>query len=37
MNASSHFEVKAQHAAEGLAKRAVKAGMATATTRTSSA
>jgi hypothetical protein len=37
MNASSHFELKAQHLAEGLAKRAVKAGMATPTTRTSSA
>jgi len=37
MNASSHFELKAEHFAEGLAKRAVKAGMAMPTTRTSSA
>ena len=36
MNASSHFESKAQHLAEGLAKRAVKGAMGTAT-RASSA
>jgi hypothetical protein len=36
MNASSHFELKTQHFAEGLAKRAVKSAMAT-TARTSSA
>src|SRR5256712_4004838 len=37
MNASSHFELKAQHLGEGLAKRAVKSAMATTTARTSSA
>jgi hypothetical protein len=37
MNASSHFELKAQHFAEGLAKHTVKAAMATPTARTSSA
>ena len=37
MNASSHFESKAEHVAEGLAKRAIKAGMAIPTARTSSA
>jgi len=37
MNASSHFESKAQHVAEGLAKRALKSAMATTTARTSSA
>ncbi len=37
MNASSHFESKAQHFAEGLGKQAVKAAMATKTARTSSA
>jgi hypothetical protein len=36
MNAASHFELKAEHLAEGLAKRAVKSAMAT-TTRTASA
>ena len=30
MNASSHFELKAQHVAEGLAKKAVKGAMGTA-------
>jgi len=37
MNAASHFESKAEHVAEGLAKRAIKAGMAMPTARTSSA
>lgn len=37
MSASSHFELKAEHFAEGLAKRAVKTGMAIPTTRTSGA
>ena len=36
MNASSHVELKAQHLAEGLAKRAIKGAMGTAT-RASSA
>jgi len=36
MNAASHFELKAEHLAEGLAKRAVKSAMVT-TTRTASA
>jgi hypothetical protein len=36
MNASSHLETKAQHLAEGMAKRAVKGAMGTAT-RASSA
>ena len=37
MNASSHFESKAEHAAEGFAKRALKSGMATTVSRASSA
>jgi len=37
MNASSHFESKAQHVAEGLGKQAVKGAMAAKTARTSSA
>jgi type IV secretory pathway VirB6-like protein len=37
MNASSHFELKAEHVAEGMAKRAVKAAMAMPAARTSSA
>ena len=36
MNASSHFELKAQHVAEGFAKRAIKSAVAT-TARTSTA
>jgi len=37
MNASSHFESKAQHIAEGLGKQAIKGAMAAKTARTSSA
>jgi len=36
MNAASHLESKAEHFTEGLAKRAIKAGMAMPTARTSS-
>jgi hypothetical protein len=34
MNASSHLETKAQHLAEGVAKRAVKGAMGTTTRAT---